>query len=89
VKYGKGCHIWRHGKSNQDEKGDYADLIRPEQLNVLADHRATTALDTLRAVGQTTEVYPPTEATFVTPPGISPVAKYARTLRTELPEYEL
>jgi hypothetical protein len=38
---------------------------------------------------QSSTHYPPAEAIFVTPPGISPAAKYARTLRTELPEYEL
>jgi hypothetical protein len=85
-------HISRHVKSHQDEKRDYADLIRPEQLNVLVDHRATVALNALRAVGQTTEFYPllackpqssthypPAEAILVRPPGISPVAKDARS----------
>jgi hypothetical protein len=72
--------------SHQDEKLDYADLTRPGQLNVLADHRATAALKTLGAVGQTTEFYPlpayrgsPRDATgYITSCEI-------RTLRTELP----
>jgi hypothetical protein len=37
---------------------DYADLTRPEQVNVLIDHRATCWTQYLRAVGQTTAFYP-------------------------------
>jgi hypothetical protein len=40
-----------HVRSHQDEKHDYADLTRPEQLNVLANHRATAALNELRVAG--------------------------------------
>jgi hypothetical protein len=50
--------ISRHVKSHQDEKRDLADLTRPEQLNVLADHRATAALDEVRAARKTPEFYP-------------------------------
>jgi hypothetical protein len=73
--------ISRHVKSHQDDERDYADLTRPEQLNVEADHRATAALDALRAAKQTTEFYPlpPAEPISATPPDISPVAKYARS----------
>jgi hypothetical protein len=41
--------ISRHVKSHQNEKHDYADLTRPEQLNLLADHRVlpTTRLPRL------------------------------------------
>jgi hypothetical protein len=46
--------IARHVKSHQDVERDFVDLTRPEQLNVLADHRATAALDKLRAEGKTT-----------------------------------
>jgi hypothetical protein len=49
--------ISRHVNSHQDDERDFADLTRPEQLNVLTDHRATAALDELRAAGQTTELY--------------------------------
>jgi hypothetical protein len=67
-------------KSHQDEKSDLADLTRPAQLNVLADRRATAALDELHAARklQSSTHYLPAEATFVTPLGISPAAKYAR-----------
>jgi hypothetical protein len=74
--------ISRHVKSHQDDKRDFADLTRPAQLNVLADHRATAALDELHAARKTqsSNHYLPAEATFVTPlGGISPVAKYARS----------
>ncbi len=50
--------ISQHIKSHQDDERDFDDLTRPEQLNVLADHRATGALDELRAAGQTKEFYP-------------------------------
>jgi hypothetical protein len=50
--------ISQHVKGHQDEKRDFDDLIRPEQLNVLADHRATAALDELRAARKTTEFHP-------------------------------
>jgi hypothetical protein len=37
--------ISRHAKSHQDEMRAFADLTnKPEQLNVLADHRATATL---------------------------------------------
>jgi hypothetical protein len=35
-----------------------AALTRPEQLNVLADHGATAALDDLRAADEIKELYP-------------------------------
>jgi hypothetical protein len=38
---------------------------------------------------QSSTHYLPAEATFVTPLGISPASREIRTLRTELPEYEL
>ena len=50
--------ISRHVNSHQDYEHDFADLTRPEQLNVLADHRATAALDVLRAAEQAKEFYP-------------------------------
>jgi hypothetical protein len=60
---------------------DFDDLTRPEQLNVLADHRATAALKELCAAGQPTDFYPlpACRAISVMPPGISPVAKSARS----------
>jgi hypothetical protein len=73
--------ISRHVKSHQDEEREYDDLTRPEQLNVQADHRATEALDELRADDTITEFYPiPTCGSYLaTAPGISPVTKYARS----------
>jgi hypothetical protein len=74
--------ISQHVKSHQDEKRDFDDPTRPEQLNVLADHRA--------AASKTTEFHPLSkcrgylrDATgYITSREIS-------TLRTELSEYEL
>jgi transcriptional antiterminator Rof (Rho-off) len=43
-----------HVRSPQDDKRDYANLARPEQLNDIADHRAKTALNDLRVAGQRT-----------------------------------
>jgi hypothetical protein len=62
--------ISQHVKSHRDERRNFADLTRPEQLNVLADHRATAALDELRAArkSQSSIHYPTAE-------GTSPVAK--------------
>jgi hypothetical protein len=79
-----------HLRSHQDEKGDCADLTRPERLNVLTKHRATCCTQYLRTVGQTTEFYPLTacrdylrDATeYIT-------SREQRTLGTELPECEL
>jgi hypothetical protein len=48
----------QHVRSHQDDESDFDDLTRPEQLNVLADHRATAALKELCAAGQPTEFYP-------------------------------
>ena len=45
--------ISQHVKSHQDDERDFDDLTRPEQLNILADHRAMAALDELRAAGRT------------------------------------
>jgi hypothetical protein len=47
--------ISRHVKSHQDDKRGFADLTRPAHLNVLADHRATAALDELHAARKTPE----------------------------------
>jgi hypothetical protein len=80
--------VSRHVKSHQDEEREYDDLTRPEQLNVQADHRATEALDELRADDTITEFYPiPTCGSYATAPGIT--SHEIRTLRTEFTEYEL
>jgi hypothetical protein len=50
--------ISRHVRSHQDDTRHFAHLTRPEQLNVLANHRATAALDKLSAAGKTTAFYP-------------------------------
>jgi hypothetical protein len=50
--------ISRHIKSHKDDEREFDDLTRPEQLNVLADHGATAALDELPAAKKTTELYP-------------------------------
>jgi hypothetical protein len=47
--------ISKHVKSHHKER---ADLTRPEQLNVLADHGATAALDDLRAADEIKEPLP-------------------------------
>jgi hypothetical protein len=62
-------------RGHQGDKRDHDDLTRPEQLNVLADHRDAVLQDR-RAAGQPTEFYPlpAAEAIVVIPPGISPVA---------------
>jgi hypothetical protein len=61
----------------------------PEQLNVLADHRATAALDELREAGQTTEFYPlPACRGYLRDGTGYIISREIRTLRTELPEYE-
>jgi hypothetical protein len=62
--------ISRQVKGHRDDERDYVDLTRPEQLNVLADHCGTAALNDLPAAGNIT-------------------SREKRTLRTELPEYEL
>jgi hypothetical protein len=80
----------RHVKSHQDDKRDFADLTRPVQLNVLADHRATAVLDELRAARQTTEFYPlPACRGYLCDASGHITSRKIRTLRTELPEYEL
>jgi hypothetical protein len=79
--------ISRHVKSHKDDELHFADLTRPEQLNVLADHRATAALDTLRAAGMTTAFFPlPTCRGYLRRYITS---REIRTLRTALPENEL
>jgi hypothetical protein len=40
-----------HVRDQQDDERDYEDFTRSEQLNVLADHRATAALKDLCAAG--------------------------------------
>jgi hypothetical protein len=80
--------VSRHVKSHQDEEREYDDLTRPEQLNVQADHRATEALDELRADDTITEFqYLPAEL----PCDSTGISHYheIRTLRTEFTEYEL
>jgi hypothetical protein len=70
-------------------RSEYDDLTRPEQLNVQADHRATEALDELRADDTITEFYPiPTCGSYLaTAPYLT--SHEIRTLRTEFTEYEL
>jgi hypothetical protein len=48
----------QHVRSHQDDGHDFDDLTRSEQLNVLADHRATAVLKELCAAGQPTDFYP-------------------------------
>jgi hypothetical protein len=73
-----------------DDKRDFADLTRPAQLNVLADHRATAALDELRAARKTPEFYPlPACRGYLCDASGHITSREIRTLRTELPEYEL
>jgi hypothetical protein len=82
--------ISQHVNSHQEKERAFADLTRPEQLNVLADHRATAALDELRASGQTTEFYPLPACRGYLRDGIGYItSREIRTLRTELTEYEL
>jgi hypothetical protein len=50
--------ISRHVMSHQDDERAFANPAGPEQLNVLADHRASAALNKLRAAGNTTAFYP-------------------------------
>jgi hypothetical protein len=69
-------------RGHQDDERDYVDLTRPERLNVLADHRATDALDDLRVQldnPHNSTHFPPDEAIFVMPPDISLVANSARS----------
>jgi hypothetical protein len=81
----------QHVKSHQDDKRHFDDLTRPEQLKVLADRRATAALDKLRAAGKSTAFYPlpicqgylrDRNGRYIT-------RREIRTLRTALPENEL
>jgi hypothetical protein len=82
--------ISRHVKSHQDDECVFDDLTRPEQLNALADHRATAALDALRAAGQTTEFYPLPACRGYLRDGTGYITgREIRTLGTELTEYEL
>jgi hypothetical protein len=82
--------IYRHVKSHQDDKCDFDDLTRPAQLNVLADHRATAALDELHAARKTPEFYPlPACRGYLCDASGYITSREIRTLRTELPEYEL
>jgi hypothetical protein len=88
VKCGKGCHF---NSSHQDDDRAFADLTTPEQLNVLADHRATAALDELRTAGQTKELFPllPACRGYLRDGTGYITSREIRTLRTELTEYEL
>jgi hypothetical protein len=92
VKHGKCCHfnLSRCTCTHKDDKRDYADLARPEQLNVLADHRGKAALIDLHAAWQPTEFYllPACRGHVRDATGYS-TSREIRTLRTELPEYEL
>jgi hypothetical protein len=82
--------IARHVKGPQDDEREYADLTRPEQLNVKADYLATAALDELREAGQPTEFYPlPACRGYLCDSTGYITSKEKRTLRTELPEYKL
>jgi hypothetical protein len=82
--------ISRHVKSHQDDKRGFADLTRPAQLNVLADHRAAAALNELRAARKTTEFYPlPACRGYLCDASGYITSREIRTLRTELPKYEL
>jgi hypothetical protein len=47
-----------HVRAHQDGHCDFNLLLRPAQLNVLADALASEALEELRAAGQPTEFYP-------------------------------
>jgi hypothetical protein len=74
--------ISQHVNSHQDKERAFADLTRPEQLSVLADHRATA--------GQTTEFYPLPACRGYLRDGTGFItSREIRTLRTELTEYEL
>jgi hypothetical protein len=82
--------ISRHVKSHQDDEREFDDLSRPEQLNVLADHGATAALDELRAADETKELHPlPACRAYLRDATGYITSREIRTLRTELPEYEL
>jgi hypothetical protein len=82
--------ISQHVKSHQDDERDFADLTRPEQLNVLADHRATAALDALRAARKSTEFHPlPVCRGYLRDASGHITSREISTLRTELSEYEL
>jgi hypothetical protein len=83
--------ISQHVMSHQDDERHFADLTRPKKLNILADHRATAALDTLHAAGKTTAFYPlPTcRGYFRDRNGRYITSREIRTLRTALPENEL
>jgi hypothetical protein len=82
--------ISRHEKSHQDGKRDFADLTRPAQLNVLADHRATAGLYELHAARQNPEFYPlPACRGYLCDASGYIISREIRTLRTELLEYEL
>jgi hypothetical protein len=71
--------ISKHVKSHQDKERAFADLTRPEQLNVLADHGATAALD-LRAADEIKELYPlPACRAYLRDRNGYIVAKYARS----------
>ena len=79
-----------HVRSHQDDEYDFSELTRPAQLNVLADHRATAALNELRAAGQPTEFYPlPACRAYLCDATGYLTSKEQRTLQTELPEYNL
>lgn len=79
-----------HLRGHQADKRDYDDLTGPEQLSVLADHRATVALQDLRAAGQLTEFYPlPACRCYLCGATGSITCYEQHKLRTELPEYEL
>jgi hypothetical protein len=77
-------------RGHQDDKRDYDDLTRPEQLNVLADHRASTALQDLCVAGQPTRFYPlPACRGYLRDTSGDILNREQRTLRTEFPGCEL
>jgi hypothetical protein len=81
----------RRVKSHQDDNRHFDELTRPEQLNILADRRATAALDKFRTAGKTTAFYPlPTCWGYLRDRnGRYITSREIRTLRNALPENEL
>jgi hypothetical protein len=87
VKYGKAFQlISRYVKSHQDDERDYADLTRPEQLNVEATE---PRLHSTHFVRLNSEFYPLPACEPISADATGYITVEIRTLRTELPEYEL
>jgi hypothetical protein len=83
--------ISRHVKSLHDDERDFNDRTRPDQLHVLADHRATATLNKLRAAGKTTAFYPLPACRGYLRDGNGgyTTSRNIHTLRSARPEYEL